>query len=509
MFKMLINNYLSLLFFVTNKTTLQNYQRAIFLKKLTINYSSQKLVFCLCPFKRESAKGTFSIFTYFWYESIQTSAFMLQKIVAHFHKTASFSNLYFILFTILLIIEIKIFTYWRIELDPKNGVFTFLGVQLLIGILPFFILKHRKTIESTKPSLNIYAVILLSALAVWGIVYCFDLYMVLCKKVAIKPSNGDIIPQIQRFNKEFLAGRFPYTPFDDFGYRMSPTYLPAQWLPYLPSTLLKFDPRLITFGVFGCAYFVYLIIVIKQNIPFFKALILLGFPIFFVDSIAEFDPNVIAVTVEILIMSYYLLLSMSLTTHARSFQILMLVLCLMSRFSLVFWLPLYLFMLWTKEGFSPTLRFSLWIFAGAALLYGPFLAIDPHIFANSQTYYDTATASAWTYTPDSDHLNNGFSFVLFFHKTGGNIPEKIAAMKKLMLTITPLVSIVLGIIWWRFKDKLDSVLFSLCALKISLAVFYALIQFPFTYLYVTPIILSLAIFYRFTVIQKNNSLIRS
>jgi hypothetical protein len=432
---------------------------------------------------------------------------MSNKVVQYVKNIASLSNFYFILFTILLIVEINIFTYWRIDLDPKNGVFTFLGVQLLIGILPFFILKHRKAIESTKPSVNFYSATLLSVLAIWGIVHCFDLSSVLCNKVAIKPSNGDIIPQIQRFNQEFLAGRFPYTPFDDFGYRMSPTYLPAQWMPYLPSMLFKFDPRLISFGVFGCAYFVFLLKIIKQNIPFLKASILLVFPIFFIVRIAEYDPNIIAVTVEILIMSYYLLLSMSLTTQTRSFQILMLVLCLMSRFSLVFWLPLYLFMLWTKEGFSPTLRFSLWVFAGAALLYGPFLAIDPHIFANSQTYYDTATADAWKNTPDSDHLNNGFSFVLFFHKTGGNIPEKIAAMKKLMLTLTPLVSIVLGIIWWRFKDKLDSVLFSLCALKISLSVFYALIQFPFTYLYVTPIILSLGIFYRFTVIQKNEKIL--
>jgi hypothetical protein len=434
---------------------------------------------------------------------------MLNRVVQYIKNIASLNNFYFILLTILLVVEIKTFTYWRTSLDPKNGVFTFLGVQLLIAILPFLMLKNKKAIASIKPSFNIFSAILLGVLAVWGLVHCYNLSIGLCQKVAIKPSNGDIIPQIQRFNQEFLAGRFPYTPFDDFGYRMSPTYLPAQWLPYLPSILFKFDPRLITFGIFGVTYFVFLSKIIKQNIPFFKALILLACPIFFIVSIAEYDPNIIAVTVEILIMSYYLLLSMSLTTQTRSAQILMLVLCLMSRFSLIFWMPLYLFMLWTKEGFSPTLRFSLWIFAGAALLYGPFLAIDPYIFIHSQTYYDKATADAWTDTPDSDHLNNGFSFVLFFHKTGGNIPERIAAMKKLMLTITPLVSIVLGIIWWRLKDKLDSVLFSLCALKISLGVFYALVQFPFTYLYVTPIILSVAIFYRFAVLQKNNNTVRN
>jgi hypothetical protein len=434
---------------------------------------------------------------------------MLKRVVQYIKNIAALSNFYFILLAALLVVEIKIFTYWRTELDPKNGVFTFLGVQLLIAILPFLTLKNKKAIASVKPSFNIFSALLLGALAVWGIVHCYNLSIGLCQKVAINPSNSDIIPQIQRFNQEFLAGRFPYTPFDDFGYRMSPTYLPAQWLPYLPSILLHFDPRFITFGIFGVTYFVFFTQIIKQNIPFFKALILLACPIFFIVSIVEYDPNIITITVEILIMSYYLLLSMSLTTQTRGFQILMLVLCLMSRFSLIFWMPLYLFILWTKEGFGSTVRFSLWIFAGAALLYGPFLAIDPYIFLHSQAYYDKATADAWINTPDSDHLNDGFSFVLFFHKTGGNAPEKIAAMKKIMLTITPLVSVILGIVWWRLKDKLDSVLFSLCALKISLGVFYALVQFPFTYLYVTPMIISVAIFYRFVVLQKNNNTVRS
>jgi hypothetical protein len=427
---------------------------------------------------------------------------MLNTIIENFKRIASLNNLYFLILSILFIVEIKIFTCWRTELDPKNGVFTFLGAQLLIAILPLFMIKRGKIIENSKSSINIYQGILLSLFALFGIFYCFNLYTVLCQKVAIKPSNGDIIPQIQRFNQEFLAGRFPYTPFDDFGYRMSPTYLPAQWLPYLPSILFKFDPRLITFGVFSFTYFIFLIKIIKQNIPFLKALILLAFPIFFIVNIVEDDPNIIAVTVEILIMSYYLLLSMSLTTHTRSFQIVTLVLCLMSRFSLVFWLPLYLFILWTKDGIRPTVKFGFYIFAGAALLYGPFLAIDPYIFTNAQAYYDTATASAWTYTPQSEHLINSFSFVSFFLKKGVNILENLADMKKLMLTVTPAVSIILGIIWWRFKDKLDSILFSLCALKISLAVFYSLIQFPFTYLYVTPIILSLVICYRITTIQK-------
>jgi hypothetical protein len=427
---------------------------------------------------------------------------MSDKLRQYLKKIFSLNTLFFVILTVLLIVEIKYFTAWRNELTPQNGIFTFLSVQLLIAILPLLFVKTRTIVGNLKPSTNLIQAVVFGILAVFALVHCFNLSAVLINKMELKASNGDIIPQIQRFNREFSAGRFPYTPFDDFGYRMSPTYLPAQWLPYLPSHVLKFDPRFLTFGVFCCAYLVFLVHIVRQNLPFLKALILLAFPIFLTVAVVEFDPNIIAVTVETLILSYYLLLSISLTTHSRAFQILAFVLCLMSRFSLVLWLPLYLFILWTKEGFRPVLRFSLWIFAGCALIYAPFLSIDPYIFSNAQTYYDNATAAAWTYTPDSNHLNHGYSFVNYYLKKGGDIARNIADMKKVMLLATAAVSIVLAAIWWRVKDKLDSRLFSLCALKMSLAVFYSLLQFPFTYLYVTPIILSLGVLYRFTMLQK-------
>jgi hypothetical protein len=201
-------------------------------------------------------------------------------------------------------------------------------------------------------------------------------------------------------------------------------------------------------------------------------------------------------------MCYYLLLAISLTTHSRIFQIITVVLCLMSRFSLLFWLPLYAFMLFTKEGWRPTLRFGLWIFAGCIVLYGPFLFKDPHIFFNAQAYYDMASVGEWTRSDKPPHLYNGLGFAVYFLERGGDVVFQIAALKKYLLIITPSVSVLLGLIWWRFKDKLDFPLFALCSLKISLAVFYAFIQIPYSYLYVTPIVTSLAILYRCAYLLK-------
>ena len=414
----------------------------------------------------------------------------------------SLSNFYFICLTILLIVEINLFTTWRTDVDPHRLVFYFFGVQLLIAILPLLLIKNKTIIASNK--LDVRRAIPLSIAAVFGIYYAFNLLKPLIKGVVISVRDSDILPQIQRFCREMAAGRFPYTPFNDFGWPMTPTYLPAHWLPYLPIELVKIDPRYVTFSVFTLVYLIFLTKMIKNGLSFFTGIVLLALPIFLISVVLQYDPAIWSITVEQLIMAYYLLLCVSLTTDSKAFQIVAIVLCLMSRFALIFWLPLFVFMLCTKEGTRSTIRFCAWIAVGCAALYGPFLLRDPHIFSNAQTYYDLASVGEWTRSEKPVHMYNGLSFTLYFFEKAGEVVLKIASVKKYLLIITPSVSVLLGAIWWRFKDKLDFSLFAICALKISLAVFYALITIPYSYLYVTPIIVSLAILYRFSVLIKSN-----
>lgn len=410
------------------------------------------------------------------------------------------SNFYFILIAILLIIEVKLFTVWRANFDPHILVYYFFGVQLLISIMPLILIKNKATmpINTSKWTRKIP----LSIAAFFGLFYAYRLLKPLFDSVPIRVSESDIIPQVQRFCKEMVAGRFPYTPFDDFGWRMTPTYLPTQWLPYLPIEFFKIDPRLISFGVFALVYLLFSIKIAKNGGALLKGLFMLAMPIFLISVTLEKDPHVWSITIEQLIMGYYLLLGISLTTNSRVFQISAIVLCLMSRFSLIFWLPLYVFMLWTKEGTRPTIQFCAWIAAGCAVIYGPFLLHDPHIFSNAQAYYDLATVAAWSNENKPAALYHGFAFSIYFFESSADKAFQIALLKKYLFIITPSVSLLFGLIWWKFKDKLDFSLFALCTLKLSLGVFYVLITIPYSYLYVTPIIMSLAILYRVSVLQR-------
>ena len=284
---------------------------------------------------------------------------MSKNVLAYLRSIFNVSNFYFILITALLVIEIELFTTWRTEIDPHTLVFYFFGVQLMIGILPLFLVRNRQFIKPN--SMDLKRAIPLSIMAISAIVYAFNLLKPLYDKVIIRVSDSDIIPQIQRFCKEMVAGRFPYTPFDDFGYRMSPTYLPTQWLPYLPIEFVKIDPRYISSGILAFVFFIFSTKIIKNGLSFFNAILLMAMPIFLISCVIDHDSNIWSVTVEQLIMAYYLLLGISLTTTSRAFQITAIVLCLMSRFSLLFWLPLFVFMVWTKEGTQATIKFSAWI----------------------------------------------------------------------------------------------------------------------------------------------------
>jgi hypothetical protein len=422
---------------------------------------------------------------------------MFNQVIKYLNFSSVFSksNIYFVLITLLLVIEIELYTTWRTQFDPHTLVFYFTGVQLLIGILPLILSLNMRF--STEKSRKMTRGIPLSIAALYGIFYSYRLLKPLFEQVPIKVSNSDIIPQIQRFCKEFLAGRFPYTPFDDFGYLMSPTYLPAQWLPYLPMEWLKIDPRMLTFGIFAMFYGLFAAKVIQNNTNLFKAVLLLAMPIYLIFDVFTFESTVWSLTVEQLIMGYYLLLGMSLTTESRPFQIFALVLCLMSRFALVFWLPLFIFIMWTKQGTRATLMYCSWIFAGCAVLYAPFLIKDPYIFTNAQAYYDLATERCWTEVKPPP-IYHGLAFTIYFFEKAGDKIQHLAELKKTLFLITPSVSLLFGWGWWRVKNKIDVPLFAICTLKLSLTIFYAFIQIPFSYLYLTPIIMSSVVLYRFS-----------
>jgi hypothetical protein len=399
-------------------------------------------------------------------------------------------HIVFIIVAILTFLEIGCLTAWRKSNDPHTLPFIYLAVQLAVGILPLIFCRKTDTPQYLSLNFDKKWQMLLAIFGIWGGYKCYDVLTIQYSEIALNPAYSDIIPQIQQFCKQAANWKYPYTPFDDFGYRMTPTYLPAQWMPYMPAHWFKFDPRFVTLTIFlgTYAYSAWLAIKKSSNVVF--AFILMAIPVTQVILIDEHDQGVWSVTVEMLIMCFYWLMGIGIVEKKYTLVAIATILCLMSRFALVFWLPLFLFILWFQNGQIFTKRFVFSIIGGCLLLYAPFLAIDYKIFFNAQTYYDAATVGEWTRDGKPVHLYNGLGFALYFLERGGDVVHNIALTKKIMLGVSALLSVGLGILWWRVKDKIDSDLYAVCALKLSLALFYAFIQIPYSYLYVTPFIIS-------------------
>jgi hypothetical protein len=144
------------------------------------------------------------------------------------------SNVYFLFLTLLLVVELGLFTFLRTSFAPHTLPFLFLGTQLTIGILPLFLLGKRKNgLENdtkTSPNASLMAKLLkvgpLSILAILGVSAATIILLNSYSSVPIRPQDSDIIPQIQVLCNKFLAGEYPYKPFDDFGYTTTPTIYP-------------------------------------------------------------------------------------------------------------------------------------------------------------------------------------------------------------------------------------------------------------------------------------------
>ncbi|NJN32869.1 MAG: hypothetical protein HC817_00015 [Saprospiraceae bacterium] len=135
----------------------------------------------------------------------------------------------------------------KISTDIKPYLFFF--AQLLIGVLPLTIGFYKK--YSINDTYKPFKRVVLHVFGFAGILLTLSFFKEQYSGLPIDIKISDIIPQVQKFTSRFIKGEFPYAVFSDFGWDMQPTYLPAQWLPFLPAQVWHFDPRWTCFGVFA------------------------------------------------------------------------------------------------------------------------------------------------------------------------------------------------------------------------------------------------------------------
>ncbi len=412
-------------------------------------------------------------------------------------------HLRFLLLAGLVLAELGFITFWRNAFGVYISPAVLFLISLLISIYPLWLIQNKKLIliEGVTAVQGIGSIwkwlpfLLGLSLIAWGLGPVFNDY-------PIEVSSSDIIPSIQIYVERLLDGEQIYTTFDMGTYELEPTYLPLMWGPFIPAELFGIDYRWMGFVLLGLSLGYYQYIVNKQTPGYIQWGIQSVFPYVILYSFLSFEPQVFGYSVETLISGYYILLALSIFSGSNTIRAIALICCLLSRYSLLFWVPLYLFILFFLESRKNTLYTLLYTFAGLLILYViPFLSKDWNSFFRGYAYYTEAALGEWIPKPWQGggdkpfHLFRGFGFACYFYEfTEGSLLEKIKLFKSFHLVCSILSVTAAGIYFYVQKALHEHFrIYLLLALKFYFVFFYTFIQQPYAYLYLVPIFISMCI----------------
>lgn len=314
------------------------------------------------------------------------------------------------------------------------------------------------------------------------------------------PITPDIVPALQYYVQRWLAGETVYAPMPFDTWTVIPNYLPLMWMPYLVPELLQIDYRyfpvfLLLLSIAAWAYHL-----MQRDLPLLPILLTALAPIYLLFKIIELAPNDLAHNVELTPVAFYLFLALAIWRQNTTGIILTLLLCLLSRIALSFWLPLFLVILWVDKGFAYPFKIGLYLLAGIFFIYVlPFVIPNPDSFMDGAAYYNKVAEDIWTQPWHARDgipivLQEGTSFALYFFKQHPAEPLLgLAFAQKTHFIVSLLTAFGLLGLYFLLRHKIKVRRFSIIALKVYLLLFYLLMHTPFAYLFLLVIFFSFPI----------------
>jgi hypothetical protein len=395
------------------------------------------------------------------------------------------------------VLELLLLFYFRNEVGFVVSPVLFAIAGLGLIYLSFGDLKQKEdlapNLDSDFKSIKLQLFIGLSSI---GIVFSGFLF----HKWPIKIENSDIIPLIQNIYISRLVNfEHVYDLYEGFNYgKFTPNYLPFHWFPFVLPELLRLDPRWSFVVLFVLAFGIYVFKFAKaSNKKFLILQIILPFLLWL--SIMVKQGKDYANTVELLIAAYYLILCFSLFSNKPLFKSFALALLILSRYSLVFWLPVYFLLMWFDDR-KVCIKTGLYLIGFMLIFYLPFLIQSPHMLSSGSNLWIDAALGEWkgqSWQALGDNpfqLFQGMGFASWIYTWGtGSLQEKIIFTKNLMLFFSVLTMLGMIVFVWLKKNQFDKKLMALFCLKISLLVFYSFVFVPYVYLFWVTLIPSIMI----------------
>jgi len=312
---------------------------------------------------------------------------------------------------------------------------------------------------------------------------------------------SDVIPQIKALYERFASGEFPYQPVDFTGYSAIPVYMPLHWLPVGLATLFHMDARWVGFIFLALATGVYgWFLASDKNKWWVKgcALVLPSLPLWAFILWGQVD---IAVSFEIIIAAYYLVLAVGLSEKKPWMITLGIILSLLSRYTLFFWIPLFALLFLFSFGWKKSLVMWGVVATSVVLLYIiPFYSKDPTFLGQQLHYYTGATIGDWIGCcgdhPISWTQERGISFAAHMKAIfSGEIPHRIQ-MNRIVLGVILLATFAGGLLAYkRWRSRIDVFTFSLIWLYLFVGAYYFFGPLTYRY-YLIPYLMLSAVLVR-------------
>jgi len=380
-----------------------------------------------------------------------------------------------------------------------------LCVSVLIPVYYFFLLLKNNIPAAAKPlTAFVYRLpgIMLGSICIF---MCFPIFRNMLHDLPFPSTQSDVLPQLQGQYEAFARGDLPYYPLMQLPWHPYPVYMPLHWLPLGIGYLLHVDPRWSGYLLLVAAFSIVGYFTWKKEYTLTGKLIRVLLPVFVFYQSVMLDGIDMAATFETVIAAYYLLLATGLAEKNLPLVTAGIICCVLSRYTLLFWLPLFLLLLWFNVSFKRNAAVWASIIISVLLLYiFPFYIRDPSVLKKGLAYHNNAAIYEWHLT-QSYIFQTGVFFGGHMHELFQGSPEhKVFMARTVQASFMIVLFIVACALYRRWKKKINFYDFSLGMLHIFLLFFFMFGPLTYTYYYFSLLMVSAVICGRIALFERKN-----
>lgn len=397
-------------------------------------------------------------------------------------------------------LELLLFTYLRSYFGPRLSPVLHLGATLLVTYAAFRALRDQAFAwdapalapgRGARPWRWVVAAALL-------LLAFYPRLAAIIVQFPVDITMSDVLPVIEVYLRRLQNGEPVYALITNFSYHMPAGYLPAMWLPFLLPDELNMDYRWAALWIFAIGVLCYAYRLGRLRPDLYEGSFKLLLPLLPVFYLIGADAHIIGLSIEGVVIGYYFVLVAGLLSRSTALRAAGLVLCFLSRFSFLFWVPFYFWLIWRHEGRRPALLLAGLTAAGVVALYLlPFGVDGVEQFLAGQSNYTKSALGEWRDNLDPEgrpyQLHNGVGMAIFFYRHApGDLLARINLLRGVHLLVSAGSMAVVALLYWRSRHhlRLDYRYLALLTLKLTLTFFYLFIQVPYDNLLLLVVFMS-------------------